>query len=184
MADRKTITEWLRKCSEDTPAMCKKGCPFYKPSSDCINDLMRAALELIEGGSQEAGNGDFVSRQYLLAEYDRQHQGPPGGARKIIEEAPAADVISRRDAIEAACKGFCHPGVRCPEEPCQEQTKYIRSLPPAAWILITDQEWEIITTQLLGQVHTPVTMDYETSEKMIAAGIKEVMDKWKERLGI
>lgn len=33
---------------------------------------------------------DLVSRQYLLDEYDRQHQGPPGGARKIIEEAPAA----------------------------------------------------------------------------------------------
>lgn len=37
--------------------------------------------------------GDCVSRQYLLDEYDRQHQGPPGGARKIIEEAPAADVV-------------------------------------------------------------------------------------------
>lgn len=130
------------------------------------------------------GNIEYVSRQYLLAEYDRQHQGPPGGARKIIEGAPAADVISRQDAMEAACKGFCHPGVRCPEEPCREQTKYIRELPPAAGIMITDQVWEIITTQLLGQVHTPVTMDYETSEKMIAAGIKEVMDKWKERLGI
>jgi len=32
---------------------------------------------------------DLVSRQYLLDEYDRQHKGPPGGARKIIEEAPA-----------------------------------------------------------------------------------------------
>ena len=36
---------------------------------------------------------DYVSRQYLLNEYDRQHQGPPGGARKIIEEAPAEDVV-------------------------------------------------------------------------------------------
>ena len=35
---------------------------------------------------------DYVSRQYLLDEYDRQHQGPPGGARKIIAEAPAEDV--------------------------------------------------------------------------------------------
>ena len=52
MADRKTITEWLRKCSEDTPARCQNVCPFY--NSDCINDLMRAALELIEGGQQEA----------------------------------------------------------------------------------------------------------------------------------
>ena len=31
---------------------------------------------------------DAVSRSWLLAEYDRQHQGPPGGARKIIETAP------------------------------------------------------------------------------------------------
>ena len=36
---------------------------------------------------------DYVSRQYLLNEYDRQHQGPPGGARKIIAEAPAEDVV-------------------------------------------------------------------------------------------
>lgn len=36
---------------------------------------------------------EYVSRNYLLGEYDRQHQGPPGGARKIIAEAPAADVV-------------------------------------------------------------------------------------------
>lgn len=36
---------------------------------------------------------EYISRQYLLDEYDRQHQGPPGGARKIIEEAPAEDVV-------------------------------------------------------------------------------------------
>ena len=39
--------------------------------------------------TQMSGTYDLVSRQYLLAEYDRQHKGPPGGARKIIEEAPA-----------------------------------------------------------------------------------------------
>lgn len=33
---------------------------------------------------------DLVSRQWLLDEYDRRHEGSPGGARKIIEEAPAA----------------------------------------------------------------------------------------------
>lgn len=30
---------------------------------------------------------------WALAEYDRQHQGPPGGARKIMVEAPAVDAI-------------------------------------------------------------------------------------------
>ena len=34
---------------------------------------------------------DLVSRSYLLAEYDRRHQGLPGGARQIIEEAPSAE---------------------------------------------------------------------------------------------
>ena len=32
---------------------------------------------------------DLVDREELLAEYDRQHVGPPGGARKIMEEAKA-----------------------------------------------------------------------------------------------
>ena len=31
---------------------------------------------------------DLISRHWCLAEYDKRHQGPPGGARKIIEEAP------------------------------------------------------------------------------------------------
>lgn len=34
---------------------------------------------------------DLISRAYILAEYDRQHKGPPGGARKIMEDAPAVD---------------------------------------------------------------------------------------------
>ena len=35
---------------------------------------------------------EYIDRDGVLAEYDRQHQGPPGGARKIIAEYPAADV--------------------------------------------------------------------------------------------
>ena len=33
---------------------------------------------------------DLISRGWLLAEYDKRHKGPPGGARKLIEEAPSA----------------------------------------------------------------------------------------------
>ena len=36
---------------------------------------------------------DLISRVYVLAEYDRQHKGPPGGARKIITEAPAVETV-------------------------------------------------------------------------------------------
>lgn len=35
---------------------------------------------------------EYISRAGIIAEYDRQHQGPPGGARKIMETFPAADV--------------------------------------------------------------------------------------------
>lgn len=34
---------------------------------------------------------DLISREYVLGEYDRQHKGPPGRARKIMQEAPAVD---------------------------------------------------------------------------------------------
>ena len=36
---------------------------------------------------------DLISRSALLAEYDRVHVGEPGGARKLIAEAPAVDAI-------------------------------------------------------------------------------------------
>lgn len=45
---------------------------------------------------------EYISRQYLLNEYDRQHQGLPGGARKIIAEAPAEDVVP---IDQTGCKG-------------------------------------------------------------------------------
>ena len=41
------------------------------------------------------------------------------------------EYISRDAAIAAACYGFCHPGMRCPDTPCRDQTKYLRELPPA-----------------------------------------------------
>ena len=36
---------------------------------------------------------EYIEREALLAEYDRVHIGPAGGARKLIEDAPAADVV-------------------------------------------------------------------------------------------
>ena len=46
-------------------------------------------------GRAEGGDtvDDLISRAYVLAEYDRQHKGPPGGARRIVEDAPAVDAI-------------------------------------------------------------------------------------------
>lgn len=42
----------------------------------------------------------LIDADTLLAEYDRQHVGPPGAARKLIEEAPTVDGwISVKDQI-------------------------------------------------------------------------------------
>lgn len=53
---------------------------------------------------------DYISRKWLLNEYDKRHKGPPGGARKMIEEAPPADV--RPVVLCRDCKhykgGFCY----------------------------------------------------------------------------
>lgn len=39
---------------------------------------------------------DLISRSWLLSEYDKRHKGPPGGARKLIEEASSAQPKSGR----------------------------------------------------------------------------------------
>ena len=36
---------------------------------------------------------DLISRKALIAEYDRVHIGPPGGARKLMEEAPSVEAV-------------------------------------------------------------------------------------------
>lgn len=38
-------------------------------------------------------NNDLISRSALIAEYDRVHVGAPGGARKLMEDAPAVDAV-------------------------------------------------------------------------------------------
>lgn len=35
---------------------------------------------------------EYIDREALIAEYDRVHKGAPGGARKLMVDAPAADV--------------------------------------------------------------------------------------------
>ena len=48
-------------------------------------------------GSATAEKGkkmaDLIDREALIAEYDRVHVGKPGGARKLMEKAPAVDAV-------------------------------------------------------------------------------------------
>lgn len=47
---------------------------------------------------------EYIEREPLLAEYDREHEGPPGRARELIANAPAVDVAPVRHYF------FCSDG--------------------------------------------------------------------------
>lgn len=70
--------------------------PTYKwPCSVCRVTKNGRSMNCPEEADHIANDDretDYVSRQWLLTEYDKRHKGPSGGARKMIEEAPAADV--------------------------------------------------------------------------------------------
>ena len=63
-------------------------------------------------------NNDLIYRNDLLAAYDAAHKGPPGGARKLMEDAPAVDAapvvrcekcVSHNTAgVEGLGIGMCH----------------------------------------------------------------------------
>lgn len=58
-----------------------------------INGAAFEALDMaIEALSrqQAADSKDLISRSSLLAKYDEQHEGPPGRARKLIEDEQPA----------------------------------------------------------------------------------------------
>lgn len=68
---------------------------------------------------------DLISRKALLDAYDKAHQGPPGGARKLIEEAPDALVMCKD------CKNAC---VYCEESViCSHVDNHGSDVHPADW---------------------------------------------------
>ena len=55
-------------------------------------------------------NDDLISRSKLLAAYDAAHKGPPGGARKLIEEAQGVGGwVSVKDRLPAETHSIFWP---------------------------------------------------------------------------
>mgnify|MGYP007080086197 CR=1 FL=1 len=55
----------------------------------------------------------LVDADDLLAEYDRQHEGEPGKARKLIEDAPTIDRPTRSQFKRMAVQLGYEPVVHC-----------------------------------------------------------------------
>ena len=99
-------------------------------------------------------NNDLISRAYVLAEYDRQHKGPPGGARKIMEEAPAVDAVP-------VARQWISVNDRLPET-------------EGTYIVMTEKSWE----------HKPykvMAMDFEIK---VLRGVEKRRWKWYGKLPI
>ena len=65
------------------------------------------AIEAL-GRQQAAGSKDLISRSSLLAKYDEQHEGPPGRARKLIEDEPAEKELEHAKQHSATGGGKRH----------------------------------------------------------------------------
>lgn len=59
---------------------------------------------------------EYIERNALIAEYDRVHIGAPGGARKIMVDAPTADVVE-----VVRCKECKHCELRYPAKAIGEE---------------------------------------------------------------
>ena len=55
----------------------------------------------------------LIDADDLLAEYDRQHEGEPGKARKLIEDAPTINRPTRSQFKRMAVQLGYEPVVRC-----------------------------------------------------------------------
>ena len=55
----------------------------------------------------------LIDADALLAEYDRQHEGEPGKARKLIEDAPTIDRPTRSQFKRMAVQLGYAPVVHC-----------------------------------------------------------------------
>ena len=69
-----------------------------------VNDVKPAPIDLPDNNV-----GDMISRSSLLAKYDEEHEGPPGRARKLIEEEPPVhtEIIYCKDCRHRDDYGCC-----------------------------------------------------------------------------
>lgn len=86
------LIDWdMPKACRDCPLQIGGMCRMYSDEEKRLDDIDLTIerpdwCPLIE---IPASHGDLVDREKLIEEYDRQHVGPPGGARKIMVEAKA-----------------------------------------------------------------------------------------------
>ena len=79
------VKEYNRKRTNDglKLAWIEKAVNDVKPAELATNLQPTCTTDLPDNNV-----GDMISRSSLLEKYDKEHEGPPGRARKLIEEEP------------------------------------------------------------------------------------------------
>lgn len=72
-----------------------------------------------KGIGDMADKKEYIERGALIAEYDRVHVGAPGGARKLMVDAPAADVVE-----VVRCKDCIYNNGACTHSEIYDDTNY------------------------------------------------------------
>lgn len=94
------------------------------------------------------------------------------------------ECITREDAMWAACKALCHPGVRCPDNCCIEVRKVFNAIPTADVVEVVrcgeceywDTTWNPRAAKN-GEQYCPATDLYTTPDWFCADGERrEVQD--------
>ena len=122
--DRQKVISGMDACTDSRD--CEE-CPYsaeYDRRTDCMYALIMDMAEMIDNDvaemidefkqrqeAQEPTDGDTISRSALLAAYDAAHKGPPGGARKLIVEAPAVTLKAQEPRVIPAEELVSHKSV-------------------------------------------------------------------------
>lgn len=76
---------------------------------------MSTTNEKTTGNDKYVGSTDLISRSSLLAKYDKEHEGLPGRARKLIEEEPPAQQNLSEEYAKAVRNWLVNYQIKCAE---------------------------------------------------------------------
>lgn len=106
---QKITSALLTECSKhEKPAGKPMICAGERPAKTCSTGGWRTAFFRVKQTYGRITKMRLIDADALLAEYDRQHEGEPGKARKLIEDAPtvaavpASKILALRDALYEA----------------------------------------------------------------------------------
>lgn len=97
MDKRDKVLKGLDVCHAQYSVYYCSQCPYSVERNECMSMMHHHARDLLKDEAPQ--DGDAISRSMLLSAYDAAHKGPPGGARKLIEDAPSVTLEAKAPRV-------------------------------------------------------------------------------------